>query len=145
MLQGQTQSSGQPPTSNIPIFSTNFLGSNPTGLGTQATSPLSPPPAIQSGQFTPVEKSQIAKNNALKWLFRVCMGCVAVFTTFITGGVLVWLFTTSNSISSDLGGIKTDINDIRQSVDQLRDDKNRDIDRLQKEIDNLTQQIQGKK
>src|SRR5713226_2882253 len=114
--------------SSIP---TSNFGSSPTGTGTQAPLPLSPPPTPSGGQLTPVEKSEIAKNNAKKWLYRVLMGCITVFTTVITGGVLVWLFTISNSISSDLGGIKTDINDIKKSIDQLRDDKNRDIDRLQ--------------
>jgi hypothetical protein len=120
-------------------FPTTNFGSSPTGTSTQAPSPLPQPPAPSSGQLTPVEKSEIAKNNAKKWLYRVTMVAGAVCMSFITGGVLVWLFTTSNSISSDLGGIKANINNIDTIISQLRDDKNRDVDRLQKEIDDLKQ------
>lgn len=133
---------------------TNF-GNGLNNSGTQApVSPVNQPqPIALSGIITPVQQSEIAKNNALtqkheaqKRMFDWFRRGGAIVGILVAGGFFVWLYTFSIDSSAKLSRIETkqdnlqsQFNDLKAKYDstELKTDQNRDFDILQSEIDRI--------
>lgn len=90
---------------------------------------------------TPIEESEIAKNRALTWLYRI----LAVIEALIAGGILMLFINFSNSVSSDLGSIKSKQEEQSKRIEQVYEEDSKRIeqahDEFRRENDRLWQQI----